>query len=437
MSVNSILTNSSALSALQSLNMTESNLAITQNQVSSGLAVANASQNAAYWSIGQQLSSDSGIVTSANSALAQSQAVFDTATSAINSVMTTIQSIQTAVTEAKNPGADIANINTTLASLSAQLTDAVNGASFNGTNVLNGSILTTVSAPMSFVSGFDASATGGTVSTIDFQTQALTGGAGAGVTTTVTGPNVTDVTTLASLAKLAVTDTTLTSTLAYGTDQVANSTTNLDATGDTFSVTSMALDGTTTVTKYTGVDVNGDPTSITLAGTPTNQAAIDIANTANAAALAAVPPTATVVVPAAIGSGGSFSVSVETIPPASATAGILTQGAFDLTSLGGSTGTQVSSANAAAMLTAVGAAFQAVTNYSATIGATQDRMTAASTLNGALTTNYAIGVSALVDADMNVASTRLQALQTQQQLGIQSLSIANQNSQLILKLFNG
>ena len=43
----------------------------------------------------------------------------------------------------------------------------------------------------------------------------------------------------------------------------------------------------------------------------------------------------------------------------------------------------------------------------------------------------------LVDADMNVASTRLQALQTQQQLGIQSLSIANQNSQLILKLFNG
>src|ERR1700679_3816645 len=130
MSVNSILTNSSALSALQALNMTEQNLSITQNQVSTGLAVANASQNAAYWSIGQQLTSDSGIVTATNSALAQSQAVFDTATSAINSVMTTIQSIETAVTEAKNPGADLANINTTLASLSSQLTDAVSGASF-------------------------------------------------------------------------------------------------------------------------------------------------------------------------------------------------------------------------------------------------------------------------------------------------------------------
>ena len=76
-----------------------------------------------------------------------------------------------------------------------------------------------------------------------------------------------------------------------------------------------------------------------------------------------------------------------------------------------------------------------VTSYSALIGATQNRMTAASTLNSALTTNYALGVSPLVDADMNVATTRLQALQTQQQLGIQSLSVANQNSQLILKLF--
>jgi flagellin len=41
----------------------------------------------------------------------------------------------------------------------------------------------------------------------------------------------------------------------------------------------------------------------------------------------------------------------------------------------------------------------------------------------------------LVDADMNAESTRLQALQVQQQLGVQSLSIANQSSQQILSLF--
>ena len=36
---------------------------------------------------------------------------------------------------------------------------------------------------------------------------------------------------------------------------------------------------------------------------------------------------------------------------------------------------------------------------------------------------------------MNQESTKLQALQVQQQLGVQSLSIANQNSSMILKLF--
>ncbi|MQW89130.1 flagellin [Sinorhizobium saheli] len=45
------------------------------------------------------------------------------------------------------------------------------------------------------------------------------------------------------------------------------------------------------------------------------------------------------------------------------------------------------------------------------------------------------GVGRLVDADMNEESTRLKALQTQQQLGIQSLSIANTNSENILRLF--
>ena len=45
------------------------------------------------------------------------------------------------------------------------------------------------------------------------------------------------------------------------------------------------------------------------------------------------------------------------------------------------------------------------------------------------------GIGTLVDADMNEESTRLQALQVQQQLGIQALSIANGSSQNILKLF--
>ena len=109
---------------------------------------------------------------------------------------------------------------------------------------------------------------------------------------------------------------------------------------------------------------------------------------------------------------------------------LLVQNGVDLTNLSITGGS-----DAQTTLTAVNQALSAVTNYAALIGATQDRMTTANTFNTALMTNYANGVSGMVDANMNTASTQLQALQTQEQLGIQSLSIANQNAALILKLF--
>ena len=59
------------------------------------------------------------------------------------------------------------------------------------------------------------------------------------------------------------------------------------------------------------------------------------------------------------------------------------------------------------------------------------------TFVSALQESITKGVGSLVDADMNEESTKLQALQVQQQLGVQSLGIANQNSMLILKLFGG
>ena len=53
------------------------------------------------------------------------------------------------------------------------------------------------------------------------------------------------------------------------------------------------------------------------------------------------------------------------------------------------------------------------------------------TLTDALTN----GVGDLVDADLAAESAQLQALQTKQQLGIQSLSIANQGPGAVLTLF--
>ena len=372
--MSSILTNATALSALQSLNMTQSALAQTQNEVSTGLKVSSAKDNAAYWSIATQLHSDSGVVTSANDALGQSQSVMSTANSSINSIITTINSITSALTQATNPGADITNINTSLSSLGKQLTDAVKAASFNGLNLLDGS-----QTSLSFVAGFTASSTGGAFNTIAFTAQALTGP--GGVATTTQQPNITDATTIGQLNALVDNHA---STLAVGQNVVDKTT---DATHDTFTVQSKALDGTVTTMKYTGLDANGNVT------------------TAGAAA--------------------SFAVSQTTTPAA----GLLIQGGTDLTNM------TTTATTAASQLTNVESALAAITNYAAVIGSTQNRMSSASTVNSSLTTNYATGISALVDANMNEASTRLQALQTQQQLGIQSLSIANQSSQLILKLF--
>jgi len=287
MNSSSILTNASALTALQSLNQTEQALSQTQNEVSTGLKVSSAADNAAYWSIATQLTADGGVVNAVNDALSESTQILSTATSAISSIITTINAIETALTQASNPGADITDIQTTITAFGQQLLDAVNGASFNGVNLLNGS---QDAAPLQFLSGFNATASGGTFNTISFQSSAL-----------------------------------------YN-----------------------------------------------------------------------------------------------------AGAGALVQSGTDLTNI-----TVTSAASAQTELLNVQAALSAVTAYASTIGSTQDRMNAASNFNSALSTDYTNGVSGLVDADMNEASTRLQALQTQQQLGIQSLSIANQNSQLILKLFQG
>ena len=83
----------------------------------------------------------------------------------------------------------------------------------------------------------------------------------------------------------------------------------------------------------------------------------------------------------------------------------------------------------------VQAAIKGIINASTTVGSLQTQISTQRTFNSSLSDALTSGIGSLVDADMNVASTRLQALQTQQQLGIQALSMANQNSQLILKLF--
>jgi flagellin len=72
---------------------------------------------------------------------------------------------------------------------------------------------------------------------------------------------------------------------------------------------------------------------------------------------------------------------------------------------------------------------------SAAFGSAQSRIDIQNDFISKLTDAMRAGIGTLVDADMEEASARLQALQVQQQLGIQALSIANQAPQNILALF--
>jgi flagellin len=88
-----------------------------------------------------------------------------------------------------------------------------------------------------------------------------------------------------------------------------------------------------------------------------------------------------------------------------------------------------------AMIRVVDSILTQLTDAASNLGAINKRVEMQENFVTNLMDSINKGVGRLVDADMNEESTRLQALQTQQQLGIQSLSIANANPQNILTLF--
>jgi flagellin len=89
------------------------------------------------------------------------------------------------------------------------------------------------------------------------------------------------------------------------------------------------------------------------------------------------------------------------------------------------------------MMKAVDAAMQDMNKAAAKLGSIVSRINTQTDFVSKLTDSINSGIGKLVDADMEAESSKLTALQTQQQLAFQSLSIANSSSQSILSLFRG
>jgi flagellin len=112
-------------------------------------------------------------------------------------------------------------------------------------------------------------------------------------------------------------------------------------------------------------------------------------------------------------------------------------------SLGGSiltvaAGASITTATlATGILTQLNASIANVNQALGDIGAQSKQIEAHNSFISKLTDVLNSGIGNLVDADLAKESARLQALQVQQQLGAQALSIANQAPQIVLKLFQG
>ena len=142
--MSSLLTNTSAMTALQNLSMTQKEPdARRRAQISSGLAVANASDNAAYWSIATTMKSDVSALGAVTNALNLGASVLSTASSAMNSVETILKQMKADIVTAKTAGTDATQVQTDITAQQQSLRSIIGSASFNGVNLLDGSTATT------------------------------------------------------------------------------------------------------------------------------------------------------------------------------------------------------------------------------------------------------------------------------------------------------
>lgn len=402
--MSSILTNNGAMVALQTLKGINANLAKTQNEISTGKSVANAKDNAAIWAISKTMETDVASFKAIDRTLAIGESTVGTARAAAEAITDVLSEIQTKVIAAQKAGtsaADREKIQDDINALKDQIASVVNSAQFNGKNLING----TAESPMQVTSSLDRGAAGDiTTGTIDVVTSDLRsyslsafnlGGTavdGAGAVN-VSGP----LTFQGGGTALAASDPTVNQSDVSGL-----------LAGD---VISMTINGT--AISYTVAE--GDSAASVLAGlnTAKTNAGILVGTLAES--------SGTLTFDAGTGAG---DIEVATTV---GRGGLAALANVDVTVEGGPS----------QALTALEGLLKVATNAAAAFGSSEGRIEIQRNFIGKLTDSMKSGIGALVDADMEEASARLQALQVQQQLGIQALSIANQAPQTLLSLFRG
>lgn len=405
--MSSILTNNSAMVALQTLKGINKNLANVQSEISTGKRVGSAKDNSAVWAISKVMESDVNGFKAISDSLALGQSTVAVARNAAETITDLLTDMKGKIVAAQEDNVDRTKINADVTALRDQINSVVSAAQFNGLNLVDGS-----AASASVLASLDRDNSGSvTASSITVTAQNLS----TGGYTAIAGFDATNTNGVA----------------ADGQDSFGFS---LDANGGTDDNGQIEFDDP----GYTA----GDSVTLRLGDTEVSytitQADIDATSTADVIAVG---------VKAAIEASGA-NVSVDyniattgrlVITNEDTTDGLSITGQFTNVNAGGlgaMAAINVSTdAGAAAALGSIETLIDTAIGAAATFGSVEGRISIQADFVSNLTDSLKSGIGAMVDADMEAASARLQALQVQQQLGVQSLSIANQAPQTLLSLF--
>ena len=139
MALNSVNTNMGAMVALQSLETTQQQLAVTQKQISTGYRVADSSDDGAAYAIAQGIRSTVGALTSANQQLGNVQGLLSTTQSGLNNVSSTMASMRDVLmklSDSSVQGADRTNYQQQYASMLSNVQTFIQDADYNGKTLI-------------------------------------------------------------------------------------------------------------------------------------------------------------------------------------------------------------------------------------------------------------------------------------------------------------
>jgi flagellin len=399
MTMSSMLTNTGSMVALQTLRGVNSNMSKVQSEISTGLKVASAKDNSSVWAIAATMQSDVGGFEQLADSLAVGNASVGVARNGAEAVKDLLSEMKEKIVAAQDPTADAAKLQTDINELRNQIGSVVSSAQFNGLNLLDGS-----NASINVLASLDRDSTGAvTASNITVAGQDLQQTVGGAVVALTGSTGVNGTGDAAAFALNA----------NAGTGDIVVIDTPLTA-GDVFSV---GIDDLTFSYEVTAEDVASTNTDIVVA-----TKIMDGINALGIDQLSATTDDETITL-TNTATGTNHAVSIEV--NSAGTGGLADLAGIDVT------------VDPTGALADIEGLITTAINSAAALGSSQKRIEIQQDFIGKLIDSAKTGIGAMVDANMEEASARLTALQTQQQLGIQSLSIANSAPQNILSLFRG